>query len=80
MRLMMRPKPTLTSIEPSYGTKNTRVYVNSVAGTGFRAGCTVKLRRPGQPDVWGRTLTVASPTRMAVYSSLTGVRLEIGTW
>ncbi len=56
--------PTVTSITPSNGTRNTTVSITNLAGTGFRAGATVKLTRTGYASVTATNVVVVSSTKI----------------
>jgi parallel beta-helix repeat protein len=55
---------TVSSIAPNTGVQGSAVAVTNLAGTGFRAGATVRLVRTGSPDVTATNVVAVSPTRI----------------
>lgn len=71
--------PTVSGISPFAGTNTGSVSLNSIAGTNFAAGATVKLKRVGQPDITVSGHTVASVNSITGGTfNLTGV--QTGFW
>ena len=70
--------PTVTGITPGNGVSNGSVSITNLAGTGFAAGATVKLRQTGQPDIVATGVTRPSATRLTCVLDLTGV--ATGAW
>jgi subtilisin family serine protease len=70
--------PTVTSITPASGLSNGTVAITDLAGTGFRAGATVKLAKSGQTDILGTGVVVASITRITCSFDLTAA--AAGKW
>jgi hypothetical protein len=72
------PAPTLTSITPSTGANNAATSITNLAGTGFLAGASVKLRRAGQADITATGVTVVDSTKITCSLNLTGKKT--GLW
>jgi len=71
------PAPVVTAITPGIHENTGRLTVTDLAGTGFRAGATVQLRKTGQPNITARNVVVVSGTRITCefnfMSNATGV-------
>ena len=65
------PSVTVSSITPTYGVENMAVDINGLAGTGFKAGATVKIEKPGT-TVSATEVNVVSGTRITCRLDLTG--------
>jgi hypothetical protein len=70
--------PTVTSITPSTGTQGLTVSVTNLAGTGFQAGATVKLKKTGQTDITATSVNVVSPTKITCSFNLSSA--APGAW
>ncbi|MBP1927943.1 PKD repeat protein [Methanolinea mesophila] len=71
------PAPTLTGIDPTYGTNNGLVPILNLSGTGFLPGITAKLTKTGESDIVGQGLVVTS-TKIICFFDLTGAK--VGPW
>lgn len=69
---------TVTGITPDSGINVGNVQITNLAGTGFRAGATVKLTKPGQPDIAASDVNVESTTKITCSFDLTDV--ANGNW
>ncbi|MBU1670795.1 MAG: IPT/TIG domain-containing protein [Actinobacteria bacterium] len=63
--------PTVTSIDPSAANNDAPVSITDLAGTNFRAGATVKLSRPGQPDIDAASVVVVSANQITCDFNIT---------
>jgi IPT/TIG domain len=70
--------PTISSITPAAGNNTGVVDITDLAGTDFRYGATVILRRDGQTDIPASSVNVVSGTRITCSFDLTGA--EVGAW
>ena len=67
------PAPTVTSITPNHGNDNEFVVdITDLAGTGFRTGATVRLRKSGQSDITATDVAVVSPIKITCKFDLSG--------
>jgi predicted metal-dependent phosphoesterase TrpH len=64
--------PTVASITPSSGLNNGIVAITDLAGTGFRKGAVVELRKAGQPSIVAGDVSVASSEHLTCKLDLTG--------
>jgi len=58
------PAPTLTSITPDSHENTGKLSVTNLAGTGFRTGVTVQLKKSGQPSITATNVQVVSDTQI----------------
>jgi len=65
------PPPTFTSITPTYGVQNTMVSITNLAGTGFKAGASVRLEL-GTTVVNATSVNVVSGTQITCQLVLPG--------
>jgi hypothetical protein len=72
------PAPTVTSITPSSGPNTGTTAITNLAGTGFLAGATVKLKRTGCSDITATGVSVVSSTKITCSLDLTGKKT--GLW
>jgi four helix bundle protein len=73
------PAPTVGSINPSSGARNTTVSNITVTGTNFQSGATAKITKIGQPDIFGTGFVFSSSTQLSSGSfNLNGA--QSGTW
>ena len=72
------PAPTVTAITPNGGATGASVPITNLAGTGFRAGATVKFRKTGQTDITATSVSVGSATQITCTVGLTGA--VAGAW
>ena len=70
--------PTVSSIDPNVGMKNTTVHVSSLAGSNFQAGTAVRITKLGQPNINAQNVTVVSGGAITCDFDLTGV--SAGEW
>ncbi|MGE5531973.1 MAG: beta strand repeat-containing protein, partial [Bacteroidota bacterium] len=70
--------PTVTGITPSSGGTGDSVSITDLAGTGFRTGATVKLRKAGQGDIAATDVAVVSATQITCTLNLAGA--AAGAW
>ena len=68
------PPLGVTSITPNFGVENTIVNVTNLAGTGFRAGLTVSIEKPGT-TVIATDVNVVSSTKITCKLNLSGAPL-----
>ncbi|MHB8895612.1 MAG: S8 family serine peptidase [Candidatus Geothermincolia bacterium] len=71
------PAPTVAGIAPSSGTKGQTVSISNLAGTNFRAGATVRLKKSGAPDIVATGVTVTS-AKITCSFNLAGA--AVGAW
>ncbi len=74
--LTVAPPPTVTAITPNYGLNTGSVSITNLAGTGFRPGATVTLRRG--VDIPATGIVVVSPTEITCTFNLSGA--AVGLW
>jgi hypothetical protein len=72
------PAPRVLSIAPDTGNNDAPVHVSDLAGSAFRSGATVKLRKAGQTDIDATSAVVVSPTRITCDLDITGK--ATGAW
>ena len=72
------PAPTVTGITPSSGTNDGVVSITNLAGTNFRSGATVSLKKEGESDIPGTGVNVVSSTKITCSFDLTGA--AVGPW
>ncbi|PIY49407.1 MAG: hypothetical protein COZ05_00470 [Armatimonadetes bacterium CG_4_10_14_3_um_filter_59_10] len=72
------PVPTVTGITPNSGINNGSIGITNVAGTNFRQGATVKLRKSGQNDIVAMNVALTSSSQIACTFDLTGK--AVGPW
>ena len=70
--------PTVTGIEPSSGPNSGSTSITNLAGTGFLAGATAKLKRTGQSDITATSVAIVSSTKITCSFGLTGKKT--GLW
>jgi len=68
------PPLAVTSITPTFGVENTVVDITNLAGTGFRAGLTVSIEKPGT-TVIATDVNVVSATKITCKLNLSGAPL-----
>ncbi|MBN1490423.1 MAG: choice-of-anchor J domain-containing protein [Phycisphaerae bacterium] len=79
VQLVFAPLPLeVTGITPAAGYTTTNVNVTNLAGNGFQAGATAKLRRAGQSDIEASNLTVVTVTKITCTFDLSDA--EPGFW
>jgi hypothetical protein len=61
----LRPPVSITAISPATGVHGSTVEIAGLVGTGFQAGATVGLRRPGHADIPAADVVVVSPEKIA---------------
>ncbi|MHB8894456.1 MAG: DUF5719 family protein [Candidatus Geothermincolia bacterium] len=66
------PAPTIDSISPVSGNSGGTVVIDDLAGTNFRSGATVKLRKGGQADIDATSVNVVSANKITCEFDLTG--------
>jgi hypothetical protein len=69
--------PQIISVNPA-GAINTGPASFTVAGSGFKSGCTVKLARSGQSDIAASSVSFVSSSRVDCAADITGA--AAGTW
>ncbi len=72
------PAPTVTSIDPAFGTNEGTVTGVQITGTGFLDGATVKLARTNLPDIAATNVVVDSETQITCDLDLNAA--ATGTW
>ncbi len=72
------PAPTVAGVTPPSGFTGDIVDVTDLAGTGFRAGATVALKKAGQADITATDVNVASETQVTCTFDLAGA--QPGAW
>lgn len=70
--------PTVASITPSVGNVDSMAYITDLAGTNFQDGVAVKLKKSGESDVDGETVSLESSERIVCEFNLSGV--DDGYW
>jgi len=70
--------PSISSITPSNGTKDTTVSVSDLAGAGFQSGAAVKITKAGQADIVATGITVLSWNQITCTLNLAGA--SAGAW
>jgi|GEM_PF-546432 len=70
--------PIPTDITPAQGVNDGPVHITDLAGTGFRDGAVVNLKKSGQPDIAATDVVVTGGTTVACDFDLTGV--ATGDW
>ncbi|GEM_PF-2955745 len=60
--------PTVTSINPSSGTKNTTVSISSVSGTNFSPSASVRLTKTGESAITATSVTITTSTKISAAS------------
>ncbi len=70
--------PSVTSITPDSGTNDGVVSITDLAGTGFRYGASVTLKRAGEADIDATNVSVVSDAQITCNLDLTGV--AVGAW
>jgi len=78
VRVVDYPAPTLSHLSPNSGTNTGIAVIGDVHGTGFRAGATIALKKAGQPDIPGQSLSVIAPERISCAFDLSGA--ATGAW
>ena len=71
--------PTITSITPESGPNTGPIQITNLAGSGFQAGATVKLSRPGETDIVGTNVQVVSASQIKCVFDLAGT-LGVYRW
>ena len=72
------PPPVVTSITPNNGNRGWSVSITNLAGSGFRSGATVVLRRAGYSDISATGVTVVSGNQITCSFNLVGT--AAGSW
>ena len=72
------PAPTISGIDPSYGTNNGPVPILNLSGTGFLPGITVKLTKTGETDIDAYGVTVFNNSVINCFFNLNGAK--VGSW
>lgn len=72
------PAPTVSGITPNSGYNTALITISNLAGTGFRVGATVRLRKSGEQDIVATGVSVVNSTRITCTLNLAGK--EVGQW
>jgi PKD repeat protein len=72
------PAPTISGIEPTYGTNNGPVPILNLSGTGFLPGISVKLTKTGETDIDAYGVTIFNNTLINCFFNLNGAK--VGPW
>ncbi len=72
------PPPTVSAITPSFANNDGSVHISDLAGSCFRPGATVKLRKTGSPDIDATGVVVSAPGRIECDFDLDGK--SAGAW
>jgi hypothetical protein len=70
--------PQIRAITPDTGSNDGIVQITDLAGENFQPGATVRLARPGQPDIQASTVQVANPRQIVCDFDLRGA--TTGAW
>lgn len=72
------PTPTIISITPNSGTKNSSVRITNLVGTHFQNGVSIVLNRTGYANVTATDVSLISSSRLNGTFNLNNV--AVGTW